>query len=114
MAKKFDDKLNDANAKALVDILLDQDTPDNTQMQIISHLIQSRTGQAFFKTIYEENLSLGKCPKCQHENHWMIPEDGLNKMGYVTHERDARVPETTDEENCINFKQACKKKKVMV
>jgi hypothetical protein len=111
---KFDDKLNDANAKALVDLLFDQDTPDNTQMNIIHHLISSRAGQDFFKTIFEENLSFGKCPKCEHENHWIIPEDSLNKTGYVTSERDPRVLEKTDDTICKDFKEACKKKKVMI
>ena len=114
MAKKHDDKLNDDNAKALVELLLDQDTPDNTQIQIIQHLISSRAGQDFFRTIFEENLSFGKCPKCEHENHWIIPEDNLNMMGYVSHEKDPRVLEATDEESCKEFQQACKKKKVMV
>lgn len=114
MARKFDDKLSDANSRALVDLLMDPDTPDNTQIVIIQHLISSRAGQDFFKTIYEENLSFGKCPKCQHDNHWIIPEDNLNKMGYVTHEKDLRVPETTNDESCKVFQQACKKKKVMV
>lgn len=114
MARKFDDKLSDANSKALVDLLMDPDTQDNTQIQIIQHLISSRAGQDFFRTIYEENLSFGKCPKCQHDSHWVIPEDSLNKMGYVSHEKDPRVPEKTDEANCVNFKQSCKKKKVMV
>jgi len=114
MAKKFDDRLNDANAKALVELLLDQDTPDNTQMNIISHLISSRAGQDFFKTIFEENLSYSECPKCKHENHWIVPEDSLNKMGYVSNEKDPRILETTDIYSCKDFQQACKKKKVMV
>lgn len=113
MAKKSD-KLSDDNAKALVELLLDPDTPDVTQIQIIQHLISSRAGQDFFKTIYEENLSFGKCPKCQHENHWVIPEDVLNRMGYVSHEADPRVPESTDKDSCVHYQQACKKKKVMV
>lgn len=113
MAKKIDD-LSDKNAAALVELLLDQDTPDNTQFNIISHLVNSRKGQGFHKTIFEEMLSFGKCPKCNHENHWIIPEDDLNKMGWVTSQEDPKVPVETNIENCTHFQQACKKKKVMV
>lgn len=114
MAKKHDDKLNDDNSKALVELLLDQDTPDATQIQIIQHLISSRSNMSFFRTIFEESLSFGKCPRCDHLNHWLVPEDSLNKMGWVSHEKDPRVPEATDEKNCSNYQQSCKKKKVMV
>ena len=113
MAKKLDD-LNDKNAAALVELLLDSETPDNTQFNIIAHLVNSRKGQGFHKTIFEEMLSFGTCPKCSHENHWLIPEDDLNKMGWVTHEKDLKVSETTDIESCINFQEACKKRKVTV
>jgi len=112
--KKYDDKLDDKNAKALVSILLDQDTPETTKMQVISHLISAKAGQDFFKTLFEEGLSYGECPKCNHKNHWIIPEDSLNKMGYVSSTRDSRVPEATTAESCRDFSQACKKKKVMV
>jgi len=113
MAKKIDD-LNDKNAAALVELLLDQDTPDNTQFNIISHLVNSRKGQGFHKTIFEEMLSFGQCSKCKHENHWLVPEDDLNKMGWVSHTKDPKVVEHTDENSCTDFQQACKKKKVMV
>jgi len=112
--KKYDDKIGDANAQALVSILLDQDTPETTKMNVIAHLIAAKAGQDFFKTIFEEGLSFGECPKCQHKNHWIVPEDSLNKMGYVSSTKDPRVPEITDEKTCRDFREACKKKKVMV
>ena len=112
MAKK--DDLNDKNAAALVELLLSQETPDNTQFNIIAHLVNSRKGQGFHKTIFEELLSFGKCPKCNHGNHWLVPEDELNKMGYVTYQKDPRVPEQTNVENCPDYQEACKKRKVSV
>jgi hypothetical protein len=44
----------------------------------------------------------------------LIPEDDLNKKGWVSNERDERVPRTTDEESCPKWQQACKKKKVII
>jgi hypothetical protein len=33
-------------------------------------------------------------------------------MGYVSKDEDDRVPETTDDQTCEEFQQACLKKKV--
>lgn len=114
MAKKTDNPLNEANARALVELLMDSDTTDTVAMNIINHLLASQKGQTWFKTVMEEKLSYGACPKCNHENHWVIPEDELNKMGWVTHEKDSRVVDQTNIENCSEYREACKKKKVVV
>jgi len=48
------------------------------------------------------------------KNHWLCSEEELNQMGYVSMEEDERVPETTDEENCPEFQQACLKKRITI
>jgi hypothetical protein len=60
----------------------------------------------------DEKLSYGECPHCQHKNHWLIPEDDMNQMGYVSKDEDERVPEHTDAESCEEYQQACLKKKI--
>ena len=56
-----------------------------------------------------------ECPTCKHQNHWAVPEDVLNQMGWVTHENDDRViSERVEEKDCNQFAEACKKKKVVV
>jgi hypothetical protein len=114
MPKKRDDILNQANAEVLVNLAIDPTTPEPLRVKIITHIIEAKRGQDFFKTIFEENLSFGECPCCKHENHWAIPEDELNKMGYVTHLKDLKVSINTTAETCPEFQEACKKKKINV
>ena len=108
---KFLDK---ANAEVLADLLADPQTTENLRVKIIIKLSETREGQDFFKTMYEEKLSYGACPCCNHENHWAIPEDVLNIMGWVTHEKDPEVPVATNAESCPEFQEACKKKKTTI
>jgi hypothetical protein len=62
----------------------------------------------------EEKMSFGGCPECGHENHWLIPEDALNKLGWVTTEKDPDVPEFTNSETCPEWEEACTKKRITV
>jgi hypothetical protein len=109
------DRLDKANAEVMADLIADSQTPDQLRVNIIEKLLEMREGQDFFKTVYEEGLSFGECPNCQHQNHWAIPEDVLNQMGWVTEHKDPRVKqgEVTDKD-CPQFAQACKKKRVNV
>ena len=114
VTKKKTDSLDEANANVLADLIADSQTTDLLRVRIITKLLEDREGQDFFKTMLEEGLSYGKCPHCEHKNHWAIPEDILNQMGYVTHEQDPGVPAATDKDICPDFEQACKKKKIVV
>ena len=106
--------LNEANAAVLVELITAPNISESLRIQAMEKLTDSKEDQSFFRTMLEEGLTLGECPKCQHKNHWMVPEEELNQMGYVSHEEDERVLEHTDEETCPEFQQACLKKKVTV
>ena len=80
----------------------------------MSKLCEGKEDGDFFRTLFEEKLSYGECPHCHHTNHWLLPEDAGNEMGWVTHKEDERVPENTDADSCKTFEQACKKKRVTV
>ena len=104
--------LNEANAAVLVELITGPDISENIRIQAMEKLTDAKENQSFFRTMLEEGLTKGVCPHCDHENHWLIPEEELNQMGYVSKEEDERVPETTDVENCELFQQACLKKKI--
>jgi hypothetical protein len=108
-----DESLDQVNAEVMADLVVDPATTDDLRVKIISKILESREGQDFFKTMFEEQLSYGACPSCNHKNHWAIPEDVLNQMGYVTHVEDTRVPANTDKKSCDRFQEACRKKKVL-
>lgn len=108
------DVLNHANAKVLAELVADPKTTEQLRVRVLNKLLEAREGQSFFQTTFEENLSLGECPHCGHYNHWAVPEEDLGQMGYVSCEEDKRVPQTTDEEICPEFQQACIKKKLTV
>ena len=104
--------MNEANAAVLVELITGPNISESLRIQAMEKLTGDREGQSFFLTMMEEQLSHGACPRCGHMNHWLIPEDALNEMGYVSHDKDKRVPERTDETNCSRYQQACLKKKV--
>ncbi len=106
--------LNAKNAAAMADIVVDPRTPEPLRVQVITKMLEGLEGDNFFETLFKENLSLGECPGCGHLNHWIIPEDELNKMGFVSHEEDDRIPQNTDIESCEHWQEACKKKKVSI
>jgi hypothetical protein len=114
-AKRIDlDTLTGENAKVLAELSVDPTTPDSLRVQIMTSLIAGMTDSNFFATMFKENLSEGECPECGHLNHWLIPEEELNRMGFVTHEADERVPRMTTMEDCEKWQEACKKKKVTI
>jgi hypothetical protein len=104
--------LNEANAAVLVELITGPNISENLRIQAMEKLTNVKDNDSFFKTMFEENLSLGECPHCEHKNHWLIPEEELNQMGYVSKDEDERVPEHTDDKTCPEFQQACLKKKV--
>jgi hypothetical protein len=106
--------LNEANAAVLVELITAPNISESLRISAMEKLTDSKEDQSFFRTMLEEGLTLGECPKCTHKNHWLVPEEELNQMGYVSHDEDERVPEHTDEESCPEFQQACLKKKVTV
>jgi hypothetical protein len=114
LANKRKSQFSDTNAQILADLIVDPQTTEHLRVKIIKEILQSREGQNFFKTMFEEALSLGKCPYCDHNNHWAIPEDDLNEMGWVTHHMDSEVLEHTNDETCERWEEACKKKKIFI
>ena len=56
---------------------------------------------------------IGRCELhiCDHENHWLVPEDDENEMGWVSYEKDKRVLKHTDKDSCPLFQEACSKKR---
>lgn len=108
--ESFDEK----NASALVDMLTDLNTSENIRIQIINELNEAQKDQPFFETMFIEEMSLGACPHCNHKNHFLIPEDVLSQMGWVTHKEDKRVRAHTTSHTCPEFAEACKKKKTTV
>lgn len=104
--------LDEANAAVLVELITGANISENLRIQAMEKLTASKDNESFFQTMLAENLTYGGCPHCQHENHWMVPEEQLNQMGYVSKDEDDRVPETTDDKSCPEFQQACLKKKI--
>ncbi len=105
--------LEEANAAVLVEIITGANISENLRIQAMDKLLGDREGgETFFRTLFDEKLSYGSCPHCDHLNHWLVTEDEENMMGWVSHKEDERVPETTDAESCSLFEQACKKKRI--
>jgi hypothetical protein len=100
------------NAQTLIELITDPDTSDATRIQILNKLSEAKVEENFFRAMLEQMLSWGACPHCQHENHWLIPENTLNEMGEVTYQRDPRVKANTTAKDCPTFQESCGKKKV--
>ncbi len=100
------------NAQVLAELVIDPQTTTHLSVSILNKLIDSSENPSFFVTMFEERMSLGECPNCGHENHWLIPEDSLNQLGWVTHEEDKKIPQHTDAEVCPEFQEACSKRKI--
>lgn len=105
------DGFDEKNAKALAAMLVDRQTSEAVRLQIINELNEASKNDTFFEAIFNETLSLGACPKCHHENHWLIPEDDLAQMGWVSSKVDDRVKRHTDIKDCPEFAESCSKKK---
>lgn len=112
MANKNTEIFDKKNAEVMAELIVDPSTTDILKVNIITKILESREGINFFQTMFEENLSFGECPCCGHKNHWAIPEDQLNQMGWVTSQMDKKVIESTDEESCPQWQQACAKKRI--
>lgn len=104
--------LSQDNAKALIELVLDPDTPDSIKIKIMNQLVDATGPDTFFDLLLEENLDVGVCPHCGHENHWAIPEVELNQRGIFTYEKDERVKKNTTAEDCPSYQQACHKLKL--
>lgn len=112
--KKLFDSLERENAEVLADLIVNPNTSDTLRVQILNKLLDQTDAENFFETIFEEKLTYGECPNCGHENHWGVPEEDLNKLGYVTHQLDERVQRQTTEEDCPVYQEACSKKKMTI
>ena len=113
MANKWD-SLEKDNAEILAELIVDPNTTDALRVQILNKLLDQTDAENFFETITAELLSFGACPECGHENHWLVPEEDLNRLGYVSHEKDRRVKQATTAKDCVKYQQACAKKKVNI
>lgn len=109
--KNFTDDFNEKNASALASMLVDPQTSEAVRLQIINELNEASKSENFFETMFNEEISLGCCPYCMHKNHWLIPEEDLNQMGWVTSKKDQRVKNQTTHKDCPKFEEACSKKK---
>lgn len=115
MAKKLIiDDFDEANAKVLVEMLMDPNTSEAVRLQIINELNEATKHATFFESMFNEELSIGACPHCHHKNHWLVPEDELNQMGWISHEKDQRVKRHTDAKDCPEFAEACAKKRTTI
>ena len=104
--------MSEANAEVLVQLITGSNISESLRIAAMEKLTESKKDQSFFRTMFDEKLSYGACPHCDHKNHFLIPEEELNQMGYVSKDEDPRVPEHTDIENCPTYQQACLKKKI--
>jgi hypothetical protein len=104
---------DEANAKVMAEMLGDPKTSENVRLQIINELNEASKAETFFETMFSELLTLGKCPCCGHENHWLVPEDDLNQMGWVSHRKDKRVQKHTTSKDCPEYAESCSKKKTV-
>lgn len=114
MAKFKFDSLEESNAQVLVDLVTDAATSEHLRIQILEKLKEGKKGNTFFQTMLQERLSWGQCPCCDHKNHWLIPEDDLNQMDYVTSKIDPGVSENVTAKECPEFQEACRKKRITV
>jgi hypothetical protein len=104
--------MDEANAAVLVELITGPNISENLRISAMEKLTAAKINDTFFQTMMEEKLTYGECPHCQHKNHWMVPEEELNQMGYVSKDEDSRVPETTTAETCPDWQEACLKKKI--
>lgn len=108
------ESLLERNANVLIELILAPDTPPHLQVRMMQKLIENKRENTFFTTMFTEMVTYGDCPNCGHNNHWGIPEEELNKIGYVTYQRDSRVKRNTKRDDCSKWGEACIKKKLTV
>jgi hypothetical protein len=109
----MDDSLDfdEENARALAEMLADQMTTEPVRLQIINSLLEAGKDDTFFETMFKEGMSHASCPFCAHDTYFLIPEDDLNIMGWVSSEKDTRVVANPTILDCPEFQESCKKKK---
>lgn len=110
LIKDFDEE----NASVLASMIVDPQTSEAVRLQIINELNETSKSETFFETMFNEELSVGCCPYCAHKNHWLIPEEDLNQMGWVTSKKDQRVKVQTTSNDCEEFAESCSKKKTTI
>ena len=106
--------LDEANAAVLVELITGPNISETLRISAMEKLTGDKEGQSFSKTMLEEKLTYGECPYCQHSNHWLIDEEALNQMGYVSREEDDRVPQHTNADSCPEWQESCLKKKIII
>lgn len=117
MARKTNkdfDSLDRDNAAILAELIVDPNTTDSLRVSILNKLLDNTSSEQFFETIIKEDLSLGNCPECGHENHWLVPENNLNTLGIASYEKDPRVKRMTTQKDCSKWEEACAKKKISI
>lgn len=100
------------SAKVLGELLANPKTPETVRLSIINELNEAAKEETFFETMFNELVSLGFCPHCNHKNHWLIPEDELSQMGWISSQKDVRVKRHTDSKDCPEYAESCSKKKI--
>lgn len=101
------------NASVLASLVVDPLTTDHSRVAILNLLLEQNSEKDFFASMFREGLSLGECPECGHQTHWLVPEDVLNTFGYVSSKEDPRVKHNTTKEDCPEFQESCAKKRVI-
>ncbi len=105
-------QLSEENAAVLISIVLDPTTPEHVKIRALNSLIEAADNDSFFDLLLENKMDYYECPKCNHKNHWLIPEVELNQRGYFSFEKDKRVKKNTTISDCEKYQQACTKKKL--
>ena len=108
------DTLDQDNINVLIELIVDPNTTETLRVKILNKLLGATESENFFETMMKEMLDYGACPCCGHENFWLCPEEELNRMGVVTHQRDDRVKRITTAADCPKWQQACGKKKINI
>src|SRR5258705_10341528 len=108
------DTMDQDNINILVELIVDPNTTESLRVKILNKLLGTTESENFFETMVKEMLDYGACPGCGHENFWLTPEEDLNRMGVVTHQRDERVKRTTTQADCEKWREACGKKKINI
>jgi hypothetical protein len=105
------DVFDDTNAEVMASIISDPTTSEHVKLMILNTLLEIEKDATFFEQMFKGDMTFCRCPRCEHKNHWLIPEDDLNQMGHATFEEDERVKPHTTEADCPRYREACAKKK---
>jgi len=65
--------LEEANAAVLVEIIVGANISENLRISAMDKLLGDREGrETFFRTLFDEKLSYGECPHCQHKKSLVV------------------------------------------